>query len=66
MNKSIVEELKPIVDILVEEKLLEMLDDPDKDLKLRPEIEARLKKSLGSSQKNISVEKVAAKLGLHL
>jgi len=66
MNKSIVEELKPIVDILVEEKLLEMLDDPDRNLELRPEIEARLKKSLGSSQNNISLEKVAAKLGLHL
>ena len=66
MDKSTIEKLKPLIEQLVEEKLLEVLGDPDNVLKLRPEIELRLKKSLTNKQKNIPIEEVAQKLKLTL
>lgn len=66
MNKSTIKQLRPIVEMMVEEKLLEILGDPDQNLKLRPDIKARLKKSLKSKQKSISIEEVADKLGLYV
>jgi hypothetical protein len=66
VNKSTIEELKPIIEMLVEEKLLEILGDPDRDLELRSEIKERLEKSSKGKQKNISIEEAADKLGLSL
>lgn len=41
-----IEEFKAVVGEVVEEKLRELLTDPDAGLTLRPEIEARLRQQL--------------------
>ena len=62
-----VDELKQIIHEAVEQKLEEMLGDPDEGLGLREEIKARLRRSLESERrgaKGISAQEVAAQLGL--
>ena len=57
------EQMKPFLDQMVEQKLIELLGDPDSSLKLSPEIKARLRK--GYKLKELrSAESVAAGLGL--
>ena len=46
MNKALLEELKPAIEQIIEEKLLSLLGDPDRGLELRPEIRKRLRRSL--------------------
>lgn len=53
-----VKELKSLIRNSIHEVI-----DPDYGMKLRPEVEASLKKSV-KSKKRTSVEKVAAELGL--
>jgi len=62
-----IEELKAIIGDVVEEKLREMLGDPDEGLALRPEIQERLVKSLNQPKKSrraVSAPEVARRLGL--
>jgi len=61
------EELREVVEEAVEKKLCEIVADPDRGLKLRPEIVKRLKKSLHSQRKRerrIPVDQVTRRLGL--
>jgi signal recognition particle GTPase len=62
-----VEELKNLVEEAVEEKLEEMIGDPDLGLELREEIKERLRKSAAARQageKDIPVDEVARRAGL--
>jgi signal recognition particle GTPase len=62
-----VEELKNLVEEAVEEKLEEMIGDPDLGLELREEIKERLRKSAADRQageKGIPVDEVARRAGL--
>jgi hypothetical protein len=62
-----IEEFKAVVGEVVEEKLRELLADPDAGLSLRPEIEARLREQLQNPQLDggtIPAAEVARRLGL--
>ena len=62
-----VEQLKALVQEAVEEKLEEMLGDPDIGLELRAEIKEGLEQSLAATQhgkKGIPIDKVASQAGL--
>lgn len=60
-----VEQLKAVIGEVVEEKLRELLVDPDAGLVLRPEVEERLRKDLRENQgDNISAAEVARRRGL--
>jgi hypothetical protein len=59
--------LKQIIEEAVENKLSEVLGDPDEGLELREEIKARLERSLeahGEEVRGIPGQQVAAGLGL--
>ena len=61
------EDLKQIVEEAVEKKLYEFVQDPDRGLKLRPEMRKRLRRTLAAERaanKGIPVSHVARKLGL--
>lgn len=67
MSKSMTVELRkirPIVEEIVEEKLIEILGDPDEGLNLKPEIRRRLDNAIKYKTKGIPADKVAEKLGL--
>lgn len=57
------EELRILIGDVVEEKLKELLVDPDYGLELKDEIEVRLKASLASKER-ISFEEVKKRIGL--
>ena len=57
------EELKELVKGIVDDRLRELLGDPDLGMELGEAIRARLKQSLASSAR-ITGEEVAEKLGL--
>jgi len=62
-----VEELRALIEEVVEEKLREMLGDPDEGMTLRPEIQERLLKSLNQpkeSRQTVSATEAARRLGL--
>ena len=62
-----VEELKQMIQEAVEQKLSEMLGDPDEGLELREEIKARLRRSLEAERRGargISAQEVTAQRGL--
>ncbi len=62
-----VEEFKALIQETLEEKLEELLGDPDEGLELRPEVRERLKRSLAAvkrGEQGIPIEKVAEDLGL--
>ncbi len=62
-----VAELKELIEQTVEQKLMELLGDPDASLELREEVKARLKRSLARERKGIRgipAAEVAKKLGL--
>jgi len=62
-----IEELKNLISETVEEKLLEILGDPDWGLELREEVTERLRNSFAAEErreKGVSTEEVAKKLGL--
>ena len=61
------EELRQIVEQVVEEKLLELLGDPDEGLVLREGVQARLWRTLEaerSGARGLSAREVAERLGL--
>jgi hypothetical protein len=58
-----VDELRYIIQEVMEQKLSEMLGDPDEGLELRPEIEQRLRRSLAyvaAGDKTLSLEEMTA------
>jgi len=62
-----IEEFKAVIGEVVEEKLRELLTDPDSGLTLRPEIEARLRQQLQNPElegKSIPAAEVARRLRL--
>jgi hypothetical protein len=62
-----VEELRTLIGEVVEEKLREMLGDPDEGLSLRPDVRERLVKTLNQpkeSRQTVSAPEVARRLGL--
>ena len=62
-----VEQLKMLIDEAVEDKLAEILGDPDRGLELKEEVKARLRDSLAAvkrGEKGIPIEQVAKELGL--
>ena len=67
MHKSrvvAIEKIKPVVEEIVEHKLIELLGDPDLGLELKTNVKRRLIHSLKTKAKGISAEKVARQLGL--
>ena len=61
------EQLKALIQDVVEEKLQEMLDDPDQGLELREEVKQRLRESLDAAERgevSIPVEQVARETAL--
>jgi uncharacterized protein YaaN involved in tellurite resistance len=68
VNELSIDELKALIEEVVEEKLQEILRDPDEGLSLRPEVEERLVKSLNQrkeSRRTVSAQEVARDLGLN-
>ena len=65
MTRAELQRIKPLVEQIVENKLAEILGDPDSDLELEPNIRQRLKNALHSKANEISVGKAVKKLGLH-
>jgi hypothetical protein len=62
-----VEQLKTLIQDAVEEKLEELIGDPDRGLELREEVKDRLRASLAAMQqgeKVIPIEEVARQAGL--
>jgi len=60
-------ELRELVEQIVEQKLWELVGDPDEGLQLQDEVKERLKKSLARERRGargISAATVAKKLGL--
>lgn len=59
-----VDEFKALVQEAVEEKLEEMLGDPDRGLEIRKKVKGRLQRSVSRPTPRVSAEKVAKNLGL--
>ena len=62
-----VEQFKDLVQEAIEEKLEEIIGDPDTGLELREEVKERLRNSLAARQrgeKGIPIEEVARQAGL--
>lgn len=64
MTRLQLQKIKPLVEEIVEEKLKELLGDPDSGLKVKEGTIHRLRKSLHSKMRSISAAKVAKNLGL--
>ncbi len=61
------EELKEMIETIVEEKLIELLGDPDEGLQLRENIRERLlrqKAAVAAGERGESLEDVMRRLGL--
>lgn len=65
MTKTELQKIRPMVEQIVEKKLMELLGDPDSGLELREHVRQRLKKSLLSHSEGVSANKVAKRFGLH-
>ena len=62
-----VEELRELIYDAVEEKLKQLLGDPDEGLELREDVKARLQHSLEASdrgERGVSLQEVASRIGL--
>ncbi len=60
-------ELVHLIEISVEQKLLEMLVDPDENLKIRGDVKDRLlrqRRAVASGERGQSLDQVAQRLGL--
>ncbi len=66
VNRMTVDELKQVVETAVEDKLYEMIGDPDQGLELRQETKRRLLRTLRNEKRgkpSIPAHKVAKQLG---
>ena len=62
-----IDELKALIYQAVEEKLYEILGDPDQGMELKEEVKDMLRKSLAATQhgeRDISTQEVTLKMGL--
>ena len=62
-----VDEFKLVIETTVEQKLLEMLGDPDEGLELREEIKERLQRTMAAEKRGsrgVPAQEAAARLGL--
>jgi hypothetical protein len=66
VNELTVDQLKALINELIDEKLEQMLNDPDEGLVVREEIIAKLKAQKSSRGKRIPMEQVAKEFGLNL
>jgi len=60
-------ELKRLIGEVVEEKLLELLGDPDEGMVLQEEVQARLRRTLEdqrAGKRGVAIREAAARLGL--
>jgi len=67
MSKSkmyAIEKIKPVIEEIVEQKLIELLGNPDSGLELRTQVRKRLELSLRAKKKGISAKKAAEELRL--
>mgnify|MGYP001373151270 CR=1 FL=1 len=67
LSRMTAEDLKAIVEEAVEKKLYEFVQDPDKGLRLRPEVRKRLRRTLAAERKGkrgLPASQVAKKLRL--
>ena len=67
LSRMTADDLKEIVEEAVEKKLYEFAQDPDKGLRLRPEVRKRLRRTLAAEQKGkrgLPASQVAEKLRL--
>jgi len=61
------DDLSRLIGEVVEEKLLELLGDPDEGMVLRKEAQARLRRTLEAQRagkRGVPIQEVAARLGL--
>ena len=67
LSRMTAEDLKEIVEEAVEKKFYEFVQDPDKGLRLKPEVRKRLRRTLAAERKGkrgLPASQVAKKLGL--
>jgi len=67
IGRMTVRELQQVVEKVVEEKLYELIGDPDQGLELRESVKRRLRRTLGDERKgkrSISAQEAAKRLGL--
>lgn len=71
MNDSVAQmskdEFRELIETVVEQKLLELLGDPDEDLELRKAIRTRLERqrqAVAAGERGRALDEVAAELGL--
>ncbi len=67
LSRLTAEDLKQIVEEAVEKKLYEFVQDPDKGLRLKPEVRKRLRRMRAAARtgkRTIPASQVAKKLGL--
>jgi len=65
VTKLKLQKIKPIVEQIVESKLIKLLGALDSGLELKDNVRQRLQKSLHSKTHGVSESKVAKRLGLH-
>ncbi len=67
IGRMTVRELQQVVEKVVEEKLYELIGDPDQGLELRESVKRRLRRTLRDERKgkrSISAQEAAKRLGL--
>ncbi len=67
INQITVPQLKALIESAVESKMLEMFGDPDKGLELKPQVKAKLRRSMAAvrrGERGIPVRDLAEELGL--
>jgi plasmid replication initiation protein len=66
VNELTLDQLKTLINELIDEKLEQMIKDPDEGLEFRPEFLKKLKASKNSKVKTISMEQICKELGINL
>jgi Mn-dependent DtxR family transcriptional regulator len=64
-KSTAIRKLKPVIEEVVEQKLYEILGDPDEGLKLKPSVKKRLTDSVKKNQKGAPAKQIAKELGLN-
>ena len=69
LDKETLEQLITLIDERIQEKLEEILGDPDEGLELTDEAKAKIEESLAAlerGEKTVPLEKVAKEMGIEL
>ena len=67
VSQLTVPQLEALIESVIERKLIELLGDPDQGLELKPNVKAKLRRSLAAvkrGERGISAKQVAKELGL--